>query len=106
MRARHLAVFTPWAEDPEAVDLVPTADDWAAHAGHVIDTVGPDHVGIGLDLGGRGSCVPLGIPRVLISMRSWASRGSRNAAATSSKVVMTHDPSGALQCTGARVRSS
>jgi membrane dipeptidase len=37
---------------------VPTPDDWAAHARHVIDTVGPDHVGIGLDLVGGRSCVP------------------------------------------------
>ncbi len=40
-----------------ARDLVPTADEWAAHAAHVIDTVGPDHVGIGLDLAGRRSSV-------------------------------------------------
>ena len=58
MRARHLATFTPWAEDPDAADLVPTPDDWAAHASHVLDTVGPDHVGIGLDLVGGRSCMP------------------------------------------------
>ncbi len=58
MRARHLAAFTPWTEDPDAADLVPTPDDWAAHAKHVIDTVSPDHVGIGLDLVGGRSCVP------------------------------------------------
>ena len=29
----------------------------AAHVDHVIKTVGPDHVGIGLDLGGARSCV-------------------------------------------------
>jgi membrane dipeptidase len=57
-RARHLAAFRPWTEDPDAADLVPTPDDWAAHARHVIDTVGPDHVGIGLDLVGGRSCVP------------------------------------------------
>src|SRR5262249_14709498 len=58
MRARHPAAFTPWAEDPDAADLVPTPDDWAAHARHVIDTVGPDHAGIGLDLVGGRSYVP------------------------------------------------
>jgi membrane dipeptidase len=36
---------------------VPTADDWAAHARHLIETAGPDHVGIGLDLAGGRSCV-------------------------------------------------
>jgi membrane dipeptidase len=57
MRSRHLAVCTPWTEDPEAASSVPTADDWAAHAPHVIETAGPDHVGIGLDLVGGRSCV-------------------------------------------------
>jgi membrane dipeptidase len=58
MRARHVAAFRPWAEDPDAAGLVPTPDDWAAHPRHVIETVGPDHVGIGLDLVGGRSCVP------------------------------------------------
>src|SRR5262249_19757201 len=40
----------PWREDPAAVDLVPTINDWADHVVHVINTVGPSHVGIGLDL--------------------------------------------------------
>lgn len=38
--------------------LVPTADDWAAHVGHAVRTVGLDHVGVGLDLVGGRSCVP------------------------------------------------
>jgi membrane dipeptidase len=58
MRANHLAAFRPWTEPAGAQPLVPTADDWAAHAGHVVRTVGPDHVGIGLDLVGGRSCVP------------------------------------------------
>ena len=58
MRARHLAAFRPWTEDPSAADQVPGADDWAAHARHVIEIVGADHAGIGLDLVGGRSCVP------------------------------------------------
>ena len=57
MRSRHLAAFTPWIEDPDALDAVPTPDDWAAHVHHVIESVGADHVGIGLDLVGGRSCV-------------------------------------------------
>jgi microsomal dipeptidase-like Zn-dependent dipeptidase len=40
----------PWRDDPAALSLVPSIDDWANHVTHVIDTVGPTHVGIGLDL--------------------------------------------------------
>jgi microsomal dipeptidase-like Zn-dependent dipeptidase len=40
-----------------AVSGTGMADDTPAHAAHVIDTVGPDHVGIGLDLAGRRSSV-------------------------------------------------
>ena len=58
MRANHLAVFRPWTEPAGAGPLVPTADEWAAQAEHVVRTVGPDHVGIGLDLVGGRSCVP------------------------------------------------
>jgi membrane dipeptidase len=60
MRANHLGAFRPWHEPADAVPLVPTPDDWAAHVSHVIDTAGPDHVGIGLDLVGGRSCVPAG----------------------------------------------
>lgn len=56
-RSHHLRAFSPWTDDPETVTLVATPDDWAAHVDHVIKTVGPDHVGIGLDLGGARSCV-------------------------------------------------
>ncbi len=58
MHANHLAAFRPWPEPSGAVSLVPSSGDWAAHVRHVIDTVGPDHVGIGLDLVGGRSCVP------------------------------------------------
>ena len=58
IRARHMAAFAPWTDDPEAAALVPTADDWAAQVDHVIRTVGADHVGIGLDLVGGRSSVP------------------------------------------------
>jgi membrane dipeptidase len=58
MRTRHLAAFRPWTDDPETVDLVPTAADWAAQAAHAVQVAGPGHVGIGLDLVGGRSCVP------------------------------------------------
>jgi membrane dipeptidase len=58
MRSRHLAAFRPWTDDPAAAAVAATADDWAAHARHVIETAGPDHAGIGLDLVGGRSCVP------------------------------------------------
>jgi membrane dipeptidase len=40
----------PWHEDPSAEKLVPTVDEWADHVVYVVDTVGPSHVAIGLDL--------------------------------------------------------
>lgn len=57
MRDVHLANFTPWNDDPESADVIPTADEWAAHVAHVLRTVGPEHVGIGLDTGGPRSSV-------------------------------------------------
>ena len=48
---------TPWrrlqAEDIEAGRPLPTAEGWADHAISVINLVGEDHVGIGLDLMAR-----------------------------------------------------
>jgi membrane dipeptidase len=41
-----------------AATLVPTADEWAEHVDYVIKLVGPDHVGIGLDMFGGRSGVP------------------------------------------------
>jgi membrane dipeptidase len=40
----------PWRDDPAALSLVPSMDDWVNHVAHVIDIVGPSHIGIGLDL--------------------------------------------------------
>jgi membrane dipeptidase len=37
---------------------MPDARDWARHVAHVIETVGPDHVAIGLDMVGGRSGVP------------------------------------------------
>jgi membrane dipeptidase len=50
MRTRHLAAFAAEPRGDGQAGPAPTADDWAAHAAHVIATVGPDSVGIGLDL--------------------------------------------------------
>lgn len=40
-----------WEEDPAGKIFVPTVEEWAKHVSHVIELVGPSHVGIGLDLG-------------------------------------------------------
>ena len=58
MRKRHLDAFQPWTNDPDSLPFMATADIWASHVRHVIDTVGVRHVGIGLDLVGGRSCVP------------------------------------------------
>lgn len=58
-RAVHTEVFQAWSDDPEAQRHIPTPADWARHARHVIELVGPAHVGIGLDLfGSRSSVIP------------------------------------------------
>ena len=57
-RANWLAVFEPYVEDPVAATLVPTVGEWAEHVNYVIKLVGPDHVGIGLDMFGGRSGVP------------------------------------------------
>ena len=58
MRRFHHAVFKPWADDPDSLDPVPSADDWASHVAHAIEIAGTDHVGIGLDMAGGRSSVP------------------------------------------------
>jgi len=58
----------PFQDDPEAVPLVPTADEWAEQVDYVIKLVGVDHVGIGLDMfGGRSGVLrdPSGYPDLL-----------------------------------------
>ena len=57
-RDRTRAVFVPYLDPPDAAAVVPTADEWAAQVEHVIRLVGPDHVGIGLDMFGGRSGVP------------------------------------------------
>lgn len=58
MRELHLTTFAPWEDPPESAAVIATADEWASHVAHVLKTVGPEHVGIGLDLGGPRSSVP------------------------------------------------
>lgn len=70
-RWRHLRAFRPWQDDPDTLDLVATPQDWAAHVAHVVNTVGTQHVGIGLDLVGGRSCVPRtasGYPKLLTAV--------------------------------------
>jgi membrane dipeptidase len=58
----------PFHDHPEAVPLVPTADEWAEQVDYVIKLVGADHVGIGLDMtGGRSGVLrnPSGYPDLL-----------------------------------------
>ena len=58
----------PFQDHPEAVPLVPTADEWAEQVDYVIKLVGADHVGIGLDMtGGRSGVLrdPSGYPDLL-----------------------------------------
>jgi membrane dipeptidase len=52
MRARHLAAFAtkPGSDGEGSHSPAPGTGEWAAHATHVINTAGPGHVGIGLDL--------------------------------------------------------
>jgi membrane dipeptidase len=55
---RTAAVFVPYVDPPDAAAAVPTADEWAQQVDHVIHLVGPEHVGIGLDMFGGRSGVP------------------------------------------------
>ena len=55
---RTQAVFVPYVDPPDAAAAVPTADEWAQQVDHVIRLVGPEHVGIGLDMFGGRSGVP------------------------------------------------
>jgi membrane dipeptidase len=57
-RANWNAVFQPFVDDPVALTQVPTADEWAEEVAYVINLVGPDYVGIGLDMFGGRSGVP------------------------------------------------
>lgn len=50
--------LSQWREDPAATPFLPTAEEWAAQVDYVIRTVGPDHVGIGLDLVAGRSAIP------------------------------------------------
>jgi membrane dipeptidase len=55
---RTAAVFVPYVDPPDAAAAVPTPDEWAQQVDHVISLVGPEHVGIGLDMFGGRSGVP------------------------------------------------
>jgi len=57
-RDRTAAVFVPYVDPPDAAAAVPTPDEWAQQVDHVIRLVGPEHVGIGLDMFGGRSGVP------------------------------------------------
>jgi membrane dipeptidase len=57
-RERTQAVFVPYVDPPDAAAAVPTPDEWAQQVDHVIGLVGPEHVGIGLDMFGGRSGVP------------------------------------------------
>ena len=57
-RDRTRAVFVPYVDPPDAAAAVPTPDEWAQQVDHVIGLVGPEHVGIGLDMFGGRSGVP------------------------------------------------
>ena len=72
MRGLHLANFTEWRDPPESAEVIPSADDWASHVAHVLRAVGPEHVGIGLDIGGPRSFVPkdaTGYPDLIAALR-------------------------------------
>jgi membrane dipeptidase len=67
-RTNWREVFRPFQDHPEAVPLVPTADEWAEQVDYVIKLIGADHVGIGLDMfGGRSGVLrdPSGYPDLL-----------------------------------------
>ena len=56
---KHWAdVFRPFVDDPVAVTQIPTVDEWTEMVTYVGNLVGPDHVGIGLDMfGGRSHVI-------------------------------------------------
>jgi len=56
-RAIHAEVFQEWSDDPEAQRHIPGPAHWAEHVRHIVNLVGPAHVGIGLDLFGSRSSV-------------------------------------------------
>lgn len=77
VRVNWRAVFAPFVDDPEAVPLIPTPDEWAEHVNYIIKLVGPEHVGIGLDMfGGRSSVPgdPSGYPSLLPALNKITSR--------------------------------
>lgn len=54
-------VFKPFVDDPVALTQIPTVDEWAEMVTYVSNLVGPDHVGIGLDMfGGRSHVIEPG----------------------------------------------
>jgi membrane dipeptidase len=57
-RERTQTVFVPYVDPPDAAAVVPTPDEWAQQVDHVLNLVGPAHVGIGLDMFGGRSSVP------------------------------------------------
>src|SRR3954469_1963216 len=57
-RDRTAAVFVPYVDPPDAAAAVPTADEWGQQVNHVIRLVGPENIGIGLDMFGGRSGVP------------------------------------------------
>jgi len=57
-RDRTAAVFVPYVDPRDAAAAVPTPDEWAQQVDHVIRLVGPEHIGIGLDMFGGRSGVP------------------------------------------------
>ena len=64
--------LSEWKEDPGAAAVMPTADEWAEQVDYVIKTVGPDHVGLGLDLVAGRSAVPMtpaGYPDLLAALK-------------------------------------
>ncbi|HEY4374432.1 MAG TPA: membrane dipeptidase [Burkholderiales bacterium] len=72
MRAAWRNSFAPWSDDPEAKPLVPTADEYAEEIDYIIKLVGPDHVGIGLDMVGGRSGVPAdpsGYPQLIAAIK-------------------------------------
>ena len=69
----------PFQDHPDAVPLVPTADEWAEQVDYVIKLIGADHVGIGLDMtGGRSGVLrdPSGYPDLLKALNRVTTPGN------------------------------